>query len=756
MAELREGDILDGRYRIGATIARGGMSTVHRATDLRLGRHVAAKVMDPRFVDDASFRARFEREARAVARMTDPTLVNVYDQGVDSAGHVFLIMELVDGGTLRELLRERGPMPPHAVAAVMKPVLEALSLAHERGMVHRDIKPENVLISDNGRVKLADFGLVRAVADAKITSTSVIVGTVAYLSPEQVTGTDITPASDVYSAGVLMFELLTGETPFTGDGSLGIALKRLKEDVPPPSELIDGVPPEFDDLVLRACARDPHERFATAVEFGEALDDVVVKLGLPRFRVPAPVDSASHRALEAAATQMNTRPEARPAEAAGSQLNFTKVAREDWAVDDGGNETGVLFPAPPGPAVPIGPAIAPSVDSQTTQYQAEAPVPERFPPREVDTDEVENGGSHQRAGRQRTRTGCAIWLIIALVATFGMGLGAWWLGSGRYGEVPSISGMTQSQAITTLTDAGFTPVTKDEYHNSVPKTHIIGTDPSVGSEVVKGEDVAVVISLGKPVVPSYPSDSSAVDYSAALTERTLKEKTGNPVFSDDVPVGGVVFTQPSPGEAVLVGSTVTVYHSKGAAPVKVPDVIGDSEDVARSRLTEAGLKVARVDTEFEAGADMNEVLDVSPEPGVGLERDSEVTLVVNNAIEVPDVRGMSAEEATTALHAAGLTVTETKETSSSSLPAGQVESTSPAAGKLVDPAEPNIDIVVSNRVSVPMVIGMTVAEARTAVSEAGLELDLKNDGGENALVITQTPRAGKSAKSGDKVTVRTL
>jgi len=296
MVEVREGDVLDGRYQIGPLIARGGMSSVHRATDLRLGRHVAAKVMDPRFVDDESFRVRFEREARAVARMTDESLVNVYDQGVDDAGHVFLIMELVDGGTLRELLRERGPMPPHAAAAVMRPVLRALSLAHSRSLVHRDIKPENVLISDGGRVKLADFGLVRAAADAKVTSNSVIVGTVGYLSPEQVTGADVTPASDVYSAGVLLYELLTGTTPFTGDTSLAVALQRLNKDVPPPSDAIDGVPYEFDDLVARACAREPGDRFASAAEFADSLDEVVEELGLPPFRVPAPVDSAAHRA----------------------------------------------------------------------------------------------------------------------------------------------------------------------------------------------------------------------------------------------------------------------------------------------------------------------------------------------------------------------------------------------------------------------------------------------------------------------------
>ena len=210
------GEMLERRYRVDAPIARGGMSTVYRGLDTRLDRPVAIKVMDPQFAGDPAFLTRFEFEARAVARLKHPALVAVYDQGSDR-NHVFLVMELVDGGTLRELLRERGPMPPHAVAAVVAPVLDALAVAHRAGLVHRDVKPENILISDTGEVKIADFGLVRAAAAATTTSNSVILGTAAYLSPEQVTSGIADTRSDVYSTGVLMFELLTGTTPFTGD-----------------------------------------------------------------------------------------------------------------------------------------------------------------------------------------------------------------------------------------------------------------------------------------------------------------------------------------------------------------------------------------------------------------------------------------------------------------------------------------------------------------------------------------------------------
>jgi serine/threonine protein kinase, bacterial len=287
------GVVLDGRYRVDTLIATGGMSGVYRGLDLRLDRPVALKIMDSRYAGDSQFLTRFQREARAVARLKDPGLVAVYDQGIDGH-HPFLVMELIEGGTLRELLVERGPMPPHAVAAVLGPVLGGLAVAHREGLVHRDVKPENVLISDTGEVKIADFGLVRAIAEAKITSTSVILGTAAYLSPEQVSTGDASPASDVYAVGILTYELLTGATPFTGDTALTVAYQRMDHDVPPPSTVIAGVPRQFDELVRRATARDPADRYSDAEDMAVELEAIVDELGLPDFRVPAPRNSAQH------------------------------------------------------------------------------------------------------------------------------------------------------------------------------------------------------------------------------------------------------------------------------------------------------------------------------------------------------------------------------------------------------------------------------------------------------------------------------
>jgi serine/threonine protein kinase, bacterial len=309
MGDELEGTLLDGRYRVESRIASGGTSMVYRGLDVRLDRPVAVKVMDSRYAGDDQFLTRFQLEARTVARLKNPGLVAVYDQGMD-ARHPFLVMELIEGGTLRELLAERGPMPPHAVAAVLRPVLGGLAAAHRAGLVHRDVKPENVLISDDGDVKIADFGLVRAVAAAGITSTSVILGTAAYLSPEQVRDGNAGPRSDVYSAGILSYELLTGHTPFTGDSALSIAYRRLDADVPPPSAAIDGVPPQFDELVARATARDPADRYADAIEMGADLAAIAEELALPDFRVPAPRNSAQHRSAALHHSRMSQRPAA--------------------------------------------------------------------------------------------------------------------------------------------------------------------------------------------------------------------------------------------------------------------------------------------------------------------------------------------------------------------------------------------------------------------------------------------------------------
>lgn len=397
------GNLLEGRYLIETVIATGGMSTVYRGLDTRLDRPVAVKVMDARYARDSAFLTRFQREARTVARLKGDGLVAVYDQGGGPDGPPpYLVMELVEGGTLRELLRERGPMPPHAAAAVLAPICRGLAVAHAAGLVHRDVKPENVLISDDGEVKIADFGLVRAVAEAKITSTSVILGTAAYLSPEQVGSGDSDPRSDVYAVGVLTYELLTGRTPFTGDTALSVAYQRMDNDVPPPSAAIAGVPAQFDALVRRATARDPGARFTDAGELGDALDDLIDELRLPAFRVPAPQHSAQHRA----ATAVHN-----PVPMVGSAPH-PMVGSAD-----------VRPPAPHRPTRQL-PALALSEDADDeldelddTEYQ---PVAGQFAG--VDLDEFD-------WARRRAKRVLLVWVVLILTLAGLLAAGAWTLGN---------------------------------------------------------------------------------------------------------------------------------------------------------------------------------------------------------------------------------------------------------------------------------------------------------------------------------------
>ena len=392
-----DGALLDGRYRVEDRIATGGMSTVYRGLDVRLDRPVALKVMDARYANDSQFLTRFQREARAVARLKDPGLVAVYDQGLDAA-HPFLVMELVEGGTLRELLRERGPMPPHAAAAVLRPVLGGLAIAHRAGLVHRDIKPENVLISDDGEVKLADFGLVRAMAEAGITSTSVILGTAAYLSPEQVSSGAADPRSDVYGVGILAYELITGATPFSGDNPLAVAYLRMDHDVPLPSSAISGVPPQFDEFVARATARNPDDRYADAGEMAEDLDAIAAELALPKFRVPAPKNSAQHAAATAYHSRLAEAPTNAHRQAVKNPTRQLVREPEDWQ------------PAPQ----------AVFVDDEYDQ------APRQFAG--IDINDF-------AWARQRARRAVVFWVLAVLILTGLAAAGAWTLGTNLQGLI---------------------------------------------------------------------------------------------------------------------------------------------------------------------------------------------------------------------------------------------------------------------------------------------------------------------------------
>ncbi|ERS56547.1 MULTISPECIES: serine/threonine-protein kinase [unclassified Corynebacterium] len=434
MTRLEIGDVLEDRYRIDRPIARGGMSTVYRCVDMRLGRQVAAKVMDERYDDDPVFIKRFSREARAMARLQHPNLVAIHDFSADGEP-IYLIMELIDGGTLRELLAEGGPLTVPAALSTLRSVLQGLTEVHSTGLIHRDIKPDNVLITSHHRVKLGDFGLVRA-RNAQATS-NMIVGTVSYLAPEQVTGEDITPATDVYSAGIVLFELLTGTVPFSGDTPIAHATARLYADVPAPSTRGEDVPKLVDALVATATARDPRERFADAGEFLDALEDICRELDLPTVTIPVPRNAAAARTAQT------------PTDYSG--IGATDVFEPTRTIPQGATEhldggpTEVIPPEPdpqqpdfetrldvpkapvddyPGPAPAPVPAPAPAAGVGAAAAQPPAQAAEEEPA--------------ERPLTNRHPASLLVFLLAVVVATGAVAISGWWFGSSYYEGTPSL------------------------------------------------------------------------------------------------------------------------------------------------------------------------------------------------------------------------------------------------------------------------------------------------------------------------------
>ncbi|NKY19190.1 Stk1 family PASTA domain-containing Ser/Thr kinase [Tsukamurella spumae] len=714
---------IEGRYRIDAVIARGGMSTVYMGLDLRLDRPIAIKVMDPKYAADAQFVSRFEFEARAVAKLKDPGLVAVYDQGVDGE-LAFLVMELVTGGTLRELLGERGPMPPHAVAAVMGPVLTALGTAHRAGLVHRDVKPENVLISDGGEVKVADFGLVRAIAAASVTSSSVILGTAAYLSPEQVESGNADARSDVYSSGILAYELLTGQVPFTGDTAISLAYQRLHNDVPPPSAAIAGVPPEFDEFVARATDRDPSRRYADGFAMADALSAIAEDLDLPPFTVPAPQSSAEQRAAAA----------------------MYDAQRGQPLIPAAAEPTGALMPgAPlPGPVPPVAPprTVAQPLPQGPHPTRAETmhePLPsESAPPERV---------GPPRKGRAKS------WVIVAIIAVVSLllAVGGWWLASGQYTSVPNVTGMDRPAAEKAIKDAGLDVALDGSFSNDVTENTVTGVDPSAGSRISRFGTVTVKYSRGRPVVPQFRAGDSPENVEKLLRDNGLVAKSGPAQFSRDIPQGGVIGLSPTPGTRVSVGSTVTVVASAGNQPVPIPDVRGRSPDEATSILRSAGLTVKETKQQFDSSTEAGKVFGTDPSGQVN--KGGSVTLLVSNALTVPDVTGKTGAEATQLLQRAGLVADLAGETGSGSV----VVSTSPAAGGRVDPSNNRVTVTMASRITVPSVTGMSVSQARSALRDAGLQVKVNGIfASDKSQVIWQDPGGGSRVSAGSTVTITAI
>lgn len=737
-SDMLIGMLLERRYRIDALIARGGMSSVYLGMDLRLDRPVAVKVMDPRFSADPQFLARLEFEARSVARLKDPGLVAVYDQGADG-DYAFLVMELVQGGTLRELLRERGPMPPHAVTAVTAPVLGALGSAHRAGLVHRDVKPENVLISDDGEVKVVDFGLVRAIAAAGITSNSVILGTAAYLSPEQVESASADARSDVYSTGILVFEMLTGRTPFTGDTALGLAYQRLNNDVAAPSSLIPGVPPEFDEFVLTATARNPEHRYRDGHHMRDVLTEIAADLELPAFTVPAPTRSAERDTMVAFRDRQQRPPVGTPGDPDLTDPLAAHAAPAGPQHQGGRNPTRVQTlppdtrhqPPPPGPQQPQGPQ-GPPPPSAAMVSQAAAFADQR----------------------RKSRRTALIWVLVVILVAALLGVGGWWLGSGRFATVPQINGMDRVAATEAIEDAGLGVDDKPTFDNDLPVDQVMSAEPAPGTRVSRFSDVKLAYSVGQPKVPDLSSGDPLSEVEDQLRKNTLVPKVTRQQYSNTAPKGSVVSLTPNSGTTVPVGSEVQITTSRGPEPIAVPDVSGRDQKDAIELLTSVKLKSGDVRKEFNADVDGGKVIGTDPAAGAPAEPGSTVNLIVSDAISVPDLSGKSPADARRTLQDAGLIPEDGGTSTDGTAKAGTITSASPAFGARVDPRNPVVRIFVSDGVSVPDVTGDTVGTAKRKLSDAGLKVNSRGlTGSSISVVVSQSPGSGTRVKQGTTVDI---
>ncbi|MFD3628860.1 Stk1 family PASTA domain-containing Ser/Thr kinase [Streptomyces sp. DSM 116494] len=600
------GQVLDGRYRVDARIAVGGMATVYRAVDTRLDRILALKVMHPSLAADASFVERFIREAKSVARLAHPNVVQVFDQGTDG-GYVYLAMEYIAGCTLRDVLRERGALQPRAALDILEPVLAALGAAHRAGFVHRDMKPENVLIGDDGRVKVADFGLVRAVNSVTNTSDTVL-GTVSYLAPEQIENGIADPRVDVYACGILLYEMLTGEKPHEGDSPAIVLYKHLHDDVPPPSALVPGMAYELDELVASATARNPEVRPHDAV------------------------------ALLARARDARGRLTGEQLDAMPPQALLPEHAHHD-NTDDRTSviPRGLNVPLP----LPVNEDEAPDPARHTSRFQSPPPLPPRR--------------------RTALRAGPAA-IVVAVLLALGLGAGVWYINSGQFTKVPPLLTKTEQEARDRLADAGLDVGGVEEaYSDTVERGKVISTDPKAGARIRGNDSVSLVLSKGPQTVRVPDLDGYPLDKARSLLEdEGLKPGMATREFSDTVPAGSVISTEPGKGTKVRADSAVALTVSKGR-PVDVPDVAGDELEDARAELEEAGLKVEvaaeRVNSEHDAG----EVARQTPAAGRQVAEGDTVTLTLSKGpemVEVPDVVGDSVDDARERLEGAGFRVEE--------------------------------------------------------------------------------------------------
>jgi len=593
------GQLLDGRYRVDARIAVGGMATVYRAVDTRLDRVLALKVMHPALATDAAFVERFIREAKSVARLAHPNVVGVFDQGAQGA-YVYLAMEYVAGCTLRDVLRERGALQPRAALDILEPVLAALGAAHLAGFVHRDMKPENVLIGDDGRVKVADFGLVRAVGTATDTTGSLL-GTVSYLAPEQIEQGTADTRSDVYACGVVLYEMLTGGKPHGGDTAAQVIYQHLNEDVPAPSDAVPGLAAGLDELVAAATARNPDLRPSDAVAL-----------------------LAASRVIREALTEEQL--DAMPPQA----LAETRDAAED--------RTSVI------------PRVIPAGQG-TAHHTSRLEMPRTALP--------EPGLGRRVPLAFRGRRG-VLTAVVTVLLVLGAGAGVWYINSGQFTRVPALLGKTQSAAEERLADEGLDlKGVERAYSDTVRRGTVISSDPGSGERIRGNDAVKLVISRGPETVKVPDVEGLALaDARRELKKWGLAPGMATREFSEEIDRGKVIRTDPRAGTERHTDSAVALVVSKGS-PVDVPDVTGLSVDDATAALDEAGLKAEVLPERVNSAEAQGEIARQTPGSGAEAAEGDTVELTVSKGprmLQVPDVTGKDVDEARSTLEDAGFEV----------------------------------------------------------------------------------------------------
>ena len=618
--------VIDGRYRIIRSLAAGGMARVFLAEDLRLKRQVAVKVIHPHLADDESFIAQFRQEAILAANLSHPNLVNVFDQGTDS-GSAYLVMEYVAGQTLREVIREFGPLSPKRTLGVLESVLAGLSAAHQGGILHRDINPETVLLADDGRITLSDLGLARPISAH--TEPDSVIGTAAYLSPELASRGLADARSDVYAVGILGFELLTGKQPFTGDVAAAVAAQHLTSSVPAPSTLVPGLPESIDEMVLWATERDAELRPANAGELLEYVRKVAAEL---RGEASAPKITQDNR----------------------TEVISPRVEDQNQTLVLDSNATQLLQDADANQLTQV---ISSGV--QTATDEPELPF-SSF-----------SGGMFWR------------WVVSTLVVfALAAGLG-WWFGAGpgALRSLPELKGRTVAAAQGTLTNLGLNVVVVNEHSPDVAQGLVTRTEPSSGALVASGTELKIYVSLGPElkVVPVL----TGLNVAEATIEITKAGFSfgGADAWFNEAPAGQVFDYLGSDKQKLPVGSDITINVSLGPLPL----VENLAQDVAVSLLTTAGLTVAEVKAEYSDTVPAGNVISMSPQTQP-LGESGSVTLTVSKGsdkVVVPKVVGETIAAAKSALEALGLRVTVDTNQLSSRWGIAKVKSASVKAGTTI-------------------------------------------------------------------------